>query len=77
MFLERGVASCSFGTVPLAVCYATLSESYLPDSELEGKGAGGILLRDITKRDQEHIVNIERLLLFSLKRKGATKTNED
>jgi hypothetical protein len=31
-----------------------------------------IYAHDITKRDQETIVNIERLL-FSLKRKGATK----
>jgi hypothetical protein len=29
-------------------------------------------VQDITKRDQANIVNIERLL-FSLKRKGATK----
>jgi hypothetical protein len=73
MFLERGVAGCSFGSVPLAVCCVTFNASYIPDSELEVKGAGKILLRDITKRDQDHIVNIERLLLFSLKRKDAAK----
>jgi hypothetical protein len=28
---------------------------------------------DITERDQANIVNIDRLLLFRLKRKGATK----
>jgi hypothetical protein len=38
MFLERGVASRSFGSVQLAVHYATVSVSYLPDNELEGKG---------------------------------------
>jgi hypothetical protein len=38
MFLERGVTSYSFGSVPLAVCYVTLSASYLPGNELEGKG---------------------------------------
>jgi hypothetical protein len=62
MFLERGVASCSFGSVPLAVHYSTLgtlSASYLPDNELEGKGAWWEPAHDITKRDQVNIVNIE------------------
>jgi hypothetical protein len=38
MFLERGVASYSFGSVLLAVHYTTLSGSFLPDNELEVKG---------------------------------------
>jgi hypothetical protein len=98
----------------------TLSASYLPDNELEGKGAceslvlcmeemygivgsgsciekGKVIVvmmtmklsftetlrafesiraflyaHDITKRDQANIVNVE-MLVFSFKRKGATK----
>jgi hypothetical protein len=41
MFIEHGLASCSFGSMPLAllaVRYATLSTSYQLDNELEGKG---------------------------------------
>jgi hypothetical protein len=38
MFLERIVASCSFCSVPSAVRYVTLTASYLPDNELQGKG---------------------------------------
>jgi hypothetical protein len=76
MFLERGAACFSFGTEPLAVPYATLrtlSTSYLPDNEQEGAGESLLTTaHDITKRDQVNIVNIEKLL-FSLKRKGATK----
>jgi hypothetical protein len=78
MFLEHGLACCSFGSEPVTVPYVTLrtlSASYLPDNELQGKEARESLLtttHDITKRDQVNIVNIEKLL-FSLKRKGATK----
>jgi hypothetical protein len=53
MFLERGVASCSFGSAILAVRYVTMSASYLPDSELDGKGAGKNLLTSSPKETKQ------------------------
>jgi hypothetical protein len=38
MFLERIVASCSYGCVQLDVCYVTLSAFNKPVGGLEGKG---------------------------------------
>jgi hypothetical protein len=66
MFLECGVASCSFGSVPLAVRCATLSVSYIPDSELEGKGgwrepgpAGKTLLYVSVNHFNSHFLLVE------------------
>jgi hypothetical protein len=68
MFLESGVTSYGFGSVLLAVRYATLTASYVPDNELEVKR--GWLMT--SPRYQAKIFHTERLL-FSLKRKGTTK----
>jgi hypothetical protein len=66
LFLERGVASM----LQFLLC-TVVSASYLPDNELEGKGGWRDPVHDI-KGYQANIVNIE-WLLFSFKRKGATK----